>query len=157
MKNYFFIFFFLIACEINSQSCENFEAADLDKTRKTEKKFSGSDKIKKVTGTEAFDVAADLMSSKNDLYKKWFAYAIDEFKKEYSREKKVEFKAEKLFKIGVCYFYLDDYLQAEAYLQKSVKAKYSSRCNLFFLYLCGLKLGRNEEAEQWRKQFDEAK
>ncbi|MBC7864175.1 MAG: hypothetical protein IAF38_14455 [Bacteroidia bacterium] len=158
MKYYFFIFFsFFFLCEIHSQSCESLPIKDENKTKKLEKKFREKPISQKVKGFDAWDVAVYLLNRKDTLHKKWFLFVINKSRKSYVHTKISSEKVELLYKIGLSYFYIEDYGSAENFLTKSIKCMGDSKCSKYFLYLCNLKQGKNEEAEKWRKEFDGGK
>ena len=94
----------------------------------------------------AFEIAECYYQNKDTLYIKWFNFAAEQYKKDYSKEKDKSKKATQLFAIGKCYYYLEYYPKAEAYFHKSIKAKYPDPIAFYYLGDCLKKQNKCQEA-----------
>jgi hypothetical protein len=108
----------------------------------SQKKFSKLKNSKKLDLATAFAIATYFRQKNDTLCKQWYAIFLDLGKRRFdARIKDKELKASLLFKVGIAYYYTDNFIQAKSWFLKAVKAKYTSQCLDYYCIKTQEKLG----------------
>ena len=135
--------------------CEFKTAFDsLPTINKLERKFRKNGGKFSVQAEIAFVIAKRYAPSNDSLSKIWFAKCIEFSKKSYEKTKKAAQKAIKLYVIGLAYYFVADYKNAELYLRKAFTCRSPYKCGNYYWGLSLSKLGRCEEAIKLFETFN---
>jgi tetratricopeptide (TPR) repeat protein len=158
MKNIFLLFFTLSFSLVNAQICDTMDVKKTEHLAKVYQKCKERTWEKKDIGItdpdELFDIATYLRQKNDTLYKVWYKNALTEYKKtgDIKNSKK---KAKHLYRVGLCYFYTEQYAEAETWFKKAIAAKYYNSCDHYYYSFTLKKLGKEKEAEEQFKVFKE--
>jgi tetratricopeptide (TPR) repeat protein len=104
-------------------------------------------------GDLAFDIANYLRQKNDSTNRFWYSRALNLFNND-QHLKSDEKKAKRLYRYGLCYFYLGNYAEAETYLAKAIAAKYYNPCKYYFYSFSLKKQGKTPAAEEQFKLFE---
>lgn len=160
MRRISLLFLLLNFSFLQAQICDTMNAKrtkDLSKVyQKCKEKISEKKDIYISDPDLIFDIANYLRQKNDTSCRYWYKLAEDRFKKDYQYGRKnAAKKAMRLYRIGLCYFYLENYVEAESYLAKAISAKYNNACKYYFYSYTLKKIGKNKEAEEQFKLFRE--
>ena len=157
MKKIFLLFLFGCYLAAKAQICDTVVVEDISKLEKWASKHEAKVKADKELNLDAlkcFEVAQYRRVKSDSVFINWYVCAARNFKTAYSKEKSSSTKAEFLYKLGLCYFFVSDFRMAEAFFAKALKAKYTSPCAHYYLSLSKTKSGKPEEADIEMKIFE---
>jgi tetratricopeptide (TPR) repeat protein len=146
-----------------AQNCETINNSKTGYYEKQYQKFSKKVTQRKKIGFNKafilFDIATYLRQKRDTAYKAWYAVALELFRESYLKSspcnKDADSRAgvDKLYKTGLCYFYLEDYSGAANFFSKAISAKSSDLCVYYYLSLAHNKQGYTDNAEKEMRDF----
>ncbi len=163
MQRIFFLFLLAFSFSVYSQTCDTANVSQEKYLQEQCKKYANKvAKGKSVSYKKAdllFELAAYLRQKKDSTYKAWYNVTCELLKKNFQRgyDKGADHiaGARHLYRVVMCYFYLEDYTSAVTFLSKAIVAKYNSPCAYYFISLSKRKQGRQEEADAEMNAFEE--
>jgi tetratricopeptide (TPR) repeat protein len=159
------LFAFLLGFFVaNAQICDTMDVKKTEHLGKEYQKCKERLWAKKDIGiTDAdkiFDIAVYVRQKNDTSYKTWYKWALSEYKKDFDRRRddkggNHKKASEHLYRIGLCYFYMEKYDDAVNFLAKVISAKYYNACAYYYISFAKKKQGKDKEAEDEFKKFEQ--
>ena len=102
-------------------------------------------------GDSAFNISICYLNDSNVIWQIWMLIAKDYYKSSVVAKSKKYDKEKALlnYKIGVSCFYLQEYRQANTWLNSAIKKKHNKDLQYYFLAYTNYKLKKYEDALDW--------
>jgi hypothetical protein len=107
----------------------------------TPKTFNKLQHKQKLDLSTAFEIATYFRLKDDTTYKQWYQLYIDRTKEVFKHSNQDKgMPANPLYYVAVSYYYTDNFVQADSWFNKAIKASYSSKCLDYYKKLTSDKL-----------------
>ena len=126
-----------------SQNCDTTVTIKQKQYKKYHKKIQKGKSISYKYADLLFAISSYVRQQGDTTYKKWYNVTLDLYKQGFDHcRKNISLKQLQLYKMGLCYFYIEDYESATTYFSKTIASRCENPCVQYYLSLSQQKENR---------------